>query len=704
MAQLELPFVEARRAGLEPKRLEPSVWVSRVLVLRELRLDAVVREIRLRRGLNILWARPSPAAEPRLNEGGLSGHTAGKTTFCRLIRYLLGEQRFAAPRVQERVRTGPLRDGWVVGQVHVAGEPWVVGRPFALHVHPFAARGASIEDAIAKGGPFQDFTLALDDATTAALPARMLPVTGRPIDWPLLLTWLTRDQEARFAAPEEWRSPRSESDSPSPPVIDRATVIRSVLDVVSDDEARLQRQWEELDRAKDELDRAATAAEVRGTYLRRRLAGKLSLPEQTLEEGALFVQAAAAEVAQRRREAESSRAATRLAREEVARAEATRDEAVREHAELTGQLTVLRRQQASAAHVPPAARRASKERLYTHGMIAVRTLPTVTEEEGPLWDGPPAPAGRCNVPMAIARERGCPLAVEALSGAPERGVDAPRPPEDDAAGPEAPAPHGEDGGTTGAGDAPSPGPVEPQAEIAAIEAAIDRAEGTLRERRGAARELDARLSDLLAHTASKEAAVREAEELLEEARAAERDTSGVEERRRERAARMGDVTDKRAAMRRTHAEALARLSERFDGVLRALLGDGVRGRVEVTREGIELIAAAQGDRESAALDTIKVLALDLAALGLGIEGHGHFPGFLVHDGPREADMDQAVYDRLFLLALQMEEAFSGAGAIGFQYIVTTTTPPPERARRAPWLLDPVLDASTEEGRLLGMNL
>lgn len=623
MAQLELPFGETKQTVFSPTRTEPMIWISRLIVLRELRRGAVVREIRLRRGLNILWARPSEAAEPRLNEGGLSGHTAGKTTFCRLLRYLLGEQRFAAPRVQERIRTGQLSAGWVLGEVHVDGQPWVVGRPFALHVHPFAARGVSMEEAIAKGGAFQDFLDAVADATVKPLPAQLLPSTARPIDWPLLLTWLTRDQEARFAAVEEWRSPRSESDSPSPPVIDRATVVRAVLNVVSDDEAHLQRMWEELDRAKEEIDRAATAAAVRGADRRRRLAEKLSLPKDVLDDGALFVQAAAAEVEQRRREADAHRAAAMELRAAAGEAEAAKDEAAREHAELVGQLKVLKKG---------------------------REEPAVT-----------AAPGRCNVPMTIARERGCPLA-EAVA------------------------------------------PADVQADIRGIEAAAERAAEVLRAKREVFAEASGKLSEALARTASKEAAVREAEELLREARAAEREANGVEERRRDRAARMSDVSSIRASLRRTHAEALGLLSQRFDSVLRALLGDQVKGRVDVTRDGIEPVAMAQGDRESAALDTIKVLAFDMAALSLGFEGHGHFPGFLVHDGPREADMDQAVYDRLFLHARQMEEAFGPEGPIGFQYIVTTTTPPPERLRRAPWLLDPVLDASIEEGRLLGMNL
>ena len=76
-------------------------------------------------------------------------------------------------------------------------------------------------------------------------------------------------------------------------------------------------------------------------------------------------------------------------------------------------------------------------------------------------------------------------------------------------------------------------------------------------------------------------------------------------------------------------------------------------------------------------------AFDFAALTLSIEGEGFFPRFLVHDGPREADMAPEVYERLFLLARQLEECF--AGEPSFQYIVTTTTRPPADLLRAPWL-------------------
>ena len=144
------------------------------------------------------------------------------------------------------------------------------------------------------------------------------------------------------------------------------------------------------------------------------------------------------------------------------------------------------------------------------------------------------------------------------------------------------------------------------------------------------------------------------------------------------------------------------MSDRFAYVVRALLGDAMGGRIEDDGRHLALRVDEHGDRESAAVATIKLLAFDLAALTASIEGHGTLPRFLIHDGPREADMDQTIYERLFLYAKSLEERFRGEA--GFQYILTTTAPPPKSLQRAPWLIDPVLDASRADGRLLGVDL
>jgi len=92
----------------------------------------------------------------------------------------------------------------------------------------------------------------------------------------------------------------------------------------------------------------------------------------------------------------------------------------------------------------------------------------------------------------------------------------------------------------------------------------------------------------------------------------------------------------------------------------------------------------RGDRHSAAIATLKLLGFDLAAIVASIEGEGAFPRFLVHDGPREADMALDVYERLFLFTHELEKCF-GEKEPGFQYIIATTTTPPDKfvARDAP---------------------
>jgi hypothetical protein len=116
---------------------------------------------------------------------------------------------------------------------------------------------------------------------------------------------------------------------------------------------------------------------------------------------------------------------------------------------------------------------------------------------------------------------------------------------------------------------------------------------------------------------------------------------------------------------------------------------------------LALVVEHQGERESAALATVKLLAFDLAALTESIQGRGSFPRFLLHDGPREADMAADIFERLFLFVRQLETCFSGEP--GFQYVVTTTSRPPEELLSDPWLRL-TLSGVPAEHRLLRCDL
>lgn len=667
MKQIELPLPgEPRPIDPPSSQREPTIWISRLLILRAPRLDAdaVIRDLRLRRGLNILWAPPlSGAGENRLFDGRLTGHTAGKTTFCRLIRYLLGEERFGTGRAQDRIRER-VPDGWVVGEIWVRGEPWVVGRPFALGVHPFAAPKVTIEKALTDRGSYQDFLAELERAIVAPIPVKMLPNAKKHLDWPLVLTWLTRDQEARFAHVVGWRDTSSESASPSPTMGDRYVVVRALLNLMSDEESALQQKSEALKGQKEQLDSEAPVLRARAADDRRRLSSLLGLGEPEGEAGPLFAPRLREGVAERR-------AALGHAEAALAAEEAAEEEARRAWADAVEERGACRARRRDAEARLEEERRALAQLEAPEPAVAAKAAPSL-----PLAAAP----GYCNVPLSLAHAEGCPLAVgaEALR---HRGL------------------------AEGEGDRRRAVIAALAQQATAAAEALGEAEAAEDSLLGAYRQKSAALQEDRGKVARERAALSEIERLLAYAAETEAAAQTNDERTTEAAREAQRLAERRTTRQREHKEALGRLSERFAFVLQALLGRQVGGSVEVRAGQVDLHAAEHGERDSAAMETIKILAFDLAALTLGLEGQGYFPGFLIHDGPREADMDQRIYERVFLYAAEkLEEAFRGVGEPAFQYIVTTTAAPPKRLSRAPWVLEPKLDASVPEGRLLGMNL
>lgn len=165
-----------------------------------------------------------------------------------------------------------------------------------------------------------------------------------------------------------------------------------------------------------------------------------------------------------------------------------------------------------------------------------------------------------------------------------------------------------------------------------------------------------------------------------------------------------DETRKTAeAIREGLKRAMSDFSGSFNRVIAALIGEDVTAGASFHGRAVHVNLTCRGDFTSAAIETIKILAFDLSVLLSSIEGRGHHPRFLIHDGPREADMSAAIYRRFFVLAREFERAAGGLEP-NFQYIITTTEPPPDEICQTPWLLDPVLDASTNNGRLLKVDL
>ncbi len=661
-------FQESDGFKPDPKRAEPAVWIREILLLREFRPEAeyTIRRIRLRPGLNILWARPGPTRrKPKLGEPGVYGHASGKTTFCRLVRHLLGEKHFGSGELQARIRSH-FRGGWAVGEVIIAGEPWLVCRPFTLGVHPFVVRSATIDrlfDEGLKREPLQVYIDALNRALAEPLPVATFATSPQPIEWPHVIQWLTRDQECRFAELTDFRHTTSESESPEMDVEDRHFLFRAVVGLIETAEQA------ELERNKSLVARKQ-AAEKRAPLLRHQARVAMERLRTDLPEiqpdlgGDLFLDAA------------HQHLTGRMVEQERQITELGEPEPLREARNLvTSLLAAEQVLQSQRQELADSIAGLEKEIQVLRGEISQKELDD-------YWKSKNQSEKLCLEPLARALAVGCPLAagrtipgdsgrvavkIERKADDLERMIVLQR---------------NELGKVGKALD-------DQRSKIETAQRALRFHQASFTENRDKLLERRLQLQSLIRR-------VKEAREDENEASELEGSLGRLEKEIRQ-------SQEQQAELRRQHQRALGDFSSTFNRVAKAVLGTSVEAAVRFEGRQVSTRIEHRGELTSAAIETLKILAFDLAALISSVEGRGLHPRFLLHDGPREADMAADLYQKIFLLVRELEAAF-GKRSPNFQYIVTTTEPPPRELQVAPWLVEPILDASQPGGRLFKEDL
>ena len=103
----------------EPGRTGPKLWVRRLVIWRE--PNDKIRDVSLQPGLNIIWSPDSESRDAPI------GHGSGKTTFCRLLRFCLGEDSFAPDELRHRIGE-KFPKGYVGAEILLEGEVWLVLR------------------------------------------------------------------------------------------------------------------------------------------------------------------------------------------------------------------------------------------------------------------------------------------------------------------------------------------------------------------------------------------------------------------------------------------------------------------------------------------------------------------------------------------------------------------------------------------------
>lgn len=615
----------------------------------------------LRPGLNILWARPRDRSLPlQLHAPGVSGHGTGKTTFCRFLRHLLGEPTFGSDEQRSRLRHA-FPDAWVVGEVRLDGESWLVCRPFKVGAHAVAYRGRGI-DTLFNGDEgrtaFGDYEQALNRVLVEPLPVATFATSPTPIAWTHLLQWLTRDQECRFTALADLRHTSSESHAPEMAVEDCHFLFRATLELIDTAEQSELEKNKELVKQRQRAEKTAPLLRFRGESAFTRL--RAQLPDYRTDlTGTEFLDAVEMEWTRQADgfEAEMKQlvepASLKAARDKLVKAQLGAEGARQQVGEVRDSIEWIKQQE-----------------LNLRGETSDTELDAWFRRKFP-------PERFCGQPLSAAIEWDCPLARGRKLPAENPTTLTTKPTLEQLAARRR---------TETARQANA------EAILVSRESAMATEQQNLQNELSAYDRLRGALSEQIA---AQRAIATEAQRAFTDQREAETLEGSLTDLDK----RIRYSQELQSIIREQRNAALTSFSETFNRVTRAVLGDDVEGSIRFNGRKVRPTLVHDIDLTSAALETLKIICFDLAAMINGVEGRGHHPRFLIHDGPREADMDAVLYQRLFLLMHELEASFTKNGP-SFQYIVTTTEPPPALVQCAPWLISPVLDASKSDGKFL----
>lgn len=254
----------------------PRLWVRRLVIWKE-PAGEIIRNIALRPGLNIVWTP---------DDQGI-GHGGGKTLFCRLLRYCLGEDRYAPE--DQRSRIGEVFPNGLVGaEVMLDGACWAVIRPLGSRRRHLAIPDGNLDELAAGEAAstgIEPFLDAVEQAILTEELANLVPGhrQERRI-WPIALAWLVRDQECRFDHVLDWRSTTSDSDSPARGLnqTEKLDALRAFLQAITPEEPAKRVEIARLDEEKRGIEQKIGHRRWEIRRIKTRLLADLEIPEDVL--------------------------------------------------------------------------------------------------------------------------------------------------------------------------------------------------------------------------------------------------------------------------------------------------------------------------------------------------------------------------------------------------------------------------------------
>ncbi|MCC6362201.1 MAG: hypothetical protein IT165_01680 [Bryobacterales bacterium] len=660
MARQEELFPKPDEAiSVHPSRAEAPLWIRRLVLWSE--PGDVIREITFRRGLNVIWSPDPGSGAASLGQNAESGHGAGKTLLCRLLRYCLGEATFASDD-QRRSILAKFPNGLVGAELFISGSCWAVIRPLGQTRRHLVRRETALEALLDSKDPATGVAPLVEALNTVVQPSSLsgiIPELRDDSSWLFALAWLVRDQENRFDHILDWRHARSESGSPVSSLSKDQVLagVRAMLGILDDEEIRLKNDRQRLPPRRQGLDRDLIYFRRRIDELRTELLHRAGLDQDGALGGTLDL-AALQVIAERRLRSAEQLVSSRPFASEIAAARRELDAVLQRSA------VADRRHKDAEGNQELAARR-------LQSYMGERTDLKVQELRESHGDLCPV----CFVPIDLALEQGCTLSTKRRlpeSLADEKAELAVRIEECRSA-----ISHYQAEANNR------------KAELSLLRIEEDKLRGEIADRESLAEQQREANERQRSDARDFERRLSEFGELQDRLSKAELDLLAIEDREKK-------LGEQQAVLRDRHSGVMRRFNEIYTYVCRGLLGSDVEASIDLTGQGLQARVQVGGQ----AMESLKALAFDVAAMLMGLEARAGLPAFLVHDSPREADLGESIYHRLFRFAVALENLSEQPP---FQYIITTTSGPPAEIQSSEYVVQS-LSGSTVNDRLLRCDL
>lgn len=623
------------------KNAAPRLWVRRLSILESRDLKREIRTIPFEIGLNCIVGRSSRRAEDDAAAPAIAGHSVGKTSLCRLLRYCLGEKHFATEDGESAIHyTWP--HAWVTAEVFVNHLCWTVLRPLSSKAQSLAVQG-TMDEVFATATP-EGFG-AYCDALETFVP-QYLQRSDIHFRWLHLLAWLSRDQESRLHSLYAWRADESESGTPSfpKPVVHPNYLMSGILGLIGPELARLSDERQQLESALESLKGKEKLTRESPTYKHRfakeRLSEIIGHFEEVSTQGNVFD---AQNVVKQKLNVIEALLKKRRERLDAIENERSQWQAQiqtlqKAWGELDDLLEVLAPSPNENATVGLEEKRQRKKKI--EDSIAQQL------ECGHV----PVRLGECEHIQKWLDSCRLLKFNEQIRETKLKEMSA-----------------------------------EQRAEYEVFTAKREQQKREYAQANTEIRRLDGEKTELQTaidtHIREKFRIENALTEYLDahaelHGKKTESELANVHAEALQTIARLEEVKKEMGNARQVQSECVEAFKKFFDGIVKQVLGKHFAGSLQ-EKDGKWLIHISESGRNSGqTYRTIGHILFDLAAALFTQQGEGHHPGLLIFDSPRETDMDDETYARFLLAFNTFAELFGGA-SMPLQCIVTTTTPPPE---------------------------